>query len=758
MVQRIGRYEVQAELGRGGFGRVYRAFDPTVGRAVAIKTLHADGDPELLMRFRNEAAAAGKLRHPNIVVIHDYGEQDGEPYIVMELLEGEDLQHCIKDHRPFSIMQKLQIMAQVAEGLDHAHRNGIVHRDVKPGNIMLLPDLMVKIMDFGIALVTHAAESRLTKSGTVPGTLKYMAPEQFRGAADSKLSDTFAFGVTFYEFICGVHPFEGPSQHAVMFNIVQADPRPLQDLCPESPEALNQIVMTCLQKTPEMRYPSLKDLQLDMKPILIELQQEHGRKLLVDAERLAGAGKAEAAQALLQETLEIDPGNRAARALREKVQRILRAQMVGPKLDALLATGRHQLDSRQFDEAIHTLEAARKLDASNEDVRSLLERAHTARYQTTAAAPVSSGRPHAAEPASPPRSAEQERKTRLRAELEECRSMLERGEFGPAIEKLERRRAEAPEDDEVSQLLEHARAQQAAQKRQAIVSRLLREVDTLAGARQYERAVQMLETGLGYYPGEKSIEDRLSTLRAAKAAHQRGAAIQSPKPAPVSGPPDLVRKITAIDRLLEQSQLSAAIAAADDALAQYPGNPALQALLRRAQEQRRLRQRGESVDKALNQAGELLKTQQFGPALKLVEEALQSFPDDAQLVRAKESILAARSTLDRKQILERAASETRSLLDREQLEQAAALCQKVLGRFPNEPAFVSLLSQAESNIQQREIRRRDLASIERDAEAQIEAGNADAALEIIEQSRRRFPEAQTLLDLFEQARRMKLRG
>ncbi|MCZ2150031.1 MAG: serine/threonine protein kinase, partial [Bryobacterales bacterium] len=116
MVQRIGRYEVQAELGRGGFGRVYRAFDPTVGRAVAIKTLHAGGDPELLMRFRNEAAAAGKLRHPNIVVIHDYGEQDGEPYIVMELLEGEDLQQCIRNRRPFSLMQKVQIMAQVAEG------------------------------------------------------------------------------------------------------------------------------------------------------------------------------------------------------------------------------------------------------------------------------------------------------------------------------------------------------------------------------------------------------------------------------------------------------------------------------------------------------------------------------------------------------------------------------------------------------------------------------------------------------------------
>src|ERR1700732_1659496 len=162
MVKRIGKYEIQAELGRGGFGRVYRAFDPTVGRDVAVKTLHAGGDRELLVRFRNEAAAAGKLRHRNIVTIHDYGEEDGEPYIVMELLDGADLQRVMQSRRPLTLLQKIQIMGQVAEGLDHAHQNGIVHRDVKPANMMLLPDFNVKIMDFGIALVAQVAGTRLT--------------------------------------------------------------------------------------------------------------------------------------------------------------------------------------------------------------------------------------------------------------------------------------------------------------------------------------------------------------------------------------------------------------------------------------------------------------------------------------------------------------------------------------------------------------------------------------------------------------------
>src|SRR5690349_18743427 len=179
MPANIGRYEIKTELGRGGIGRAYRDWDPTVGRMVAIKTLTAGGDPELLQRFRNEAGAAGKLRHRNIVIIHDFGEQDGEPFIVMELLDGEDLHKVMHMQRPLTLLQKMQIMEQVAEGLDHAHRNGVVHRDVKPANMMLLPDYTVKLMDFGIALVTQVAGTRLTKTGTVPGTLKYMAPEQF---------------------------------------------------------------------------------------------------------------------------------------------------------------------------------------------------------------------------------------------------------------------------------------------------------------------------------------------------------------------------------------------------------------------------------------------------------------------------------------------------------------------------------------------------------------------------------------------------
>src|SRR3954447_10920959 len=164
MERTIGRYQIQGEIGRGGFGTVYRAWDPTVHRSVAIKLLTVQGDDELLTRFRNEAAAAGNLHHRNIVTVHDFGEHNGIPYMVMQLLEGETLQEVMTKQRPLTLVQRMNIMGQVADGLYHAHLNGIVHRDVKPANIMIMPDESVQIMDFGIARLT-ASTSRQTRTG-----------------------------------------------------------------------------------------------------------------------------------------------------------------------------------------------------------------------------------------------------------------------------------------------------------------------------------------------------------------------------------------------------------------------------------------------------------------------------------------------------------------------------------------------------------------------------------------------------------------
>jgi serine/threonine-protein kinase len=562
MVERIGRYEVQAEIGRGGFGRVFRAFDPTVGRQVAIKTLHAGGDHELLVRFRNEAAAAGKLRHHNIVIIHDYGEQGGEPYIVMELLDGEDLQRVIHSRRQLTLIQKLEIMRQGAEGLGHAHENGVVHRDVKPANMMLLPDRNLKIMDFGIAFVNQLAGTRLTKTGAVPGTLKYMAPEQFQGASNDALSDIFSFGVTSYELISGHHPFDGPTQPSVMFNIMQGEPRSLREILAECPEALDQVVLRCLSKQRDLRYSAFTELLLDLRPILIDLQQDQARALFSKAERLVAAGNPEEAQTLLRQGLELDPSNRTGRRLQQSLQR----EAARPRVEALVSIGRQLLDSGQFSDAISSFEAALKLDRSNQDVISLIARARTTQQQVAEArklsleASIALSRREltranqlldqalAADPAHPDaphlmgelrdqlarreeetRAAKlvQDRNNRIESVINESTTLLNGGDISGAIQRLEAMQQEAPDAAAVQKLLNSARERRDNRKRQETIDRLVREVDGLVVERRFERAIEMLQIGLTYFPGDATIEKRLAATKVASASYSRDQKRQS---------------------------------------------------------------------------------------------------------------------------------------------------------------------------------------------------------------------------------------
>ena len=181
----------------------------------------------------------------------------------------------------------MNIMDQVADGLDCAHSNGVVHRDVKPANIRLLPDGTVKILDFGIARVSREKGTRLTQQGDLIGTILYVSPEQFGGADADALCDIFAYGVTYYEFLTGKHPFGSSDPRSVMFKITMEDPPPLRGLLPECPEFLEQILNRALHKDRELRYQSLRDLRLDTEPLIIELKQERARELVAEAQRLS---------------------------------------------------------------------------------------------------------------------------------------------------------------------------------------------------------------------------------------------------------------------------------------------------------------------------------------------------------------------------------------------------------------------------------------------------------------------------------------
>ena len=271
--KKIGRYKILGELGRGAMGIVYRAQDPALDRTVALKTISlsddVDGRADYAKRFFLEAKAAGKLTHPNIVTTFDFGEEDGLAYMAMELLEGTDLRERLKDG-PLAAADAVDIAAQIAQGLAFAHDRGVVHRDVKPANIMLLDRGAAKIMDFGIARM-RAADHK-TSTGMVLGTPKYMSPEQIVGTPVDHRSDIFSLGIVLYEMLTGVRLFSGDDVAQIAHNVTQVDPEPPTHLNADLPAMLDFVVARALKKDPAVRYQDARELAADLGTCLAELR------------------------------------------------------------------------------------------------------------------------------------------------------------------------------------------------------------------------------------------------------------------------------------------------------------------------------------------------------------------------------------------------------------------------------------------------------------------------------------------------------
>lgn len=263
----LGRYVIQSELGRGAMGVVYKATDSVLERTVAVKTVNITLEREYAekyeQRFYQEARAAGGLNHPNIVTIHDVGKAGDVVYMAMEYIEGVELRTLIGEGRALRVAQAVAIAAQVAEGLSYAHQRGVVHRDVKPANIMVVANGPVKITDFGIARMRGSGD--LTQTGTLLGSPKYMSPEQVIGKRADQRSDVFSLGVILYEMLCGTAPFNGENVTALMYQIVNFVPPPPSSVNPAVPQVLDLIVAKMLAKPLESRYQDAGEVASDLR-------------------------------------------------------------------------------------------------------------------------------------------------------------------------------------------------------------------------------------------------------------------------------------------------------------------------------------------------------------------------------------------------------------------------------------------------------------------------------------------------------------
>ena len=289
------RYEIGGVLGRGGMAEVHRGRDLRLGREVAVKVLRNDlaRDPSFQVRFRREAQAAASLNHPAIVAVYDTGEDrtssGATPYIVMEYVEGETLRDVLRREGVLSPERAMEFTADICAALDFSHRNGIVHRDVKPGNVMVTPEGTVKVMDFGIARAVSDSAATMTSTAAVIGTAQYLSPEQARGESVDARSDVYSVGCLLYELVTGAPPFTGDSPVSVAYQHVREDPRLPSSVNPAIPPDLDAILLKALSKNPANRYQSAADMRNDLLRALAG-QRVEATPVMGDADRTAIIG------------------------------------------------------------------------------------------------------------------------------------------------------------------------------------------------------------------------------------------------------------------------------------------------------------------------------------------------------------------------------------------------------------------------------------------------------------------------------------
>lgn len=764
MEGRIGKYEIQTELGRGGFGRVYRAYDPSVGRLVAIKVLSGEDDSELLARFRAEAGMTGKLQHKNIVTIFDCGDQDGAPFLVMEFLEGENLQTILRGKKSLSLLEKMRIICQIAEGLHYAHQSGVIHRDVKPANIMLLPNGTVKIMDFGIARLVDMGPSRRTRSGDLIGTTSYMSPEQFRGADADARSDIFALGLICYELLTGVHPFQAGDVSAVIYRIMSVEPMPMRDIFPDCPEPLDSLVQRALAKDCERRYSSLDDLLIDAEPILLDLRREQANQYMVDVKELITQREFDRAHSKLKQALEMDPLNREARRVKNTLQEERNRRLLEESIRKLESEAQAKLSKRAFTEALQSFESALRLMPADgrlqglvEDTRAKVranceaarllseakreaqnERLREARELASHALAVDPGHPEA-----PPlikhldgELEQLESARRLATGIEEGERLLENGEYDRAIEKLQTLEKAYPGSHPINDLQNRIRARQMEEfrrQRAALLEKELYKARQLQAEGEFARSLDVLDTLGSDFQGVSAIKNLRGTISEEIGAGQRAAGV--------------TELLDSARNLLWSKRLSEAAALLEHGLQSFPADGGVQRLLETVKALHLDAARQNSLAETAAQARALRRQNRLDDAMELMKNGLKLHGNDTILSDMSRIAMLEREDRRSREQLQCFQKTASDMIASGSIPEALATVREACSIYPMEPSLELLLATAEEQLAQHNEREIVAAALNSSSDRE-KAGDLAGALEEIAKGLGRFPGSKNLQAAF----------
>jgi serine/threonine protein kinase len=685
-LKKLGKYEVLAELGHGAMGVVYRARDPIINRLVALKTITTGvaDDPALLQRFYREAQSAGGLQHPNIITIYDMGEEGKVPFIAMELVEGENLEQVIARRAALPISLKLVYAMQACRAFDYAHKRGIVHRDIKPGNVMVAKDGTVKVVDFGIARVLEASK---TQTGMLIGTFAYMSPEQYHGERADERSDIWSLGVLFYELLCYRRPFTGDTPASLMRSICEQDPEPLSKYLPDCPTELESIFSKALQKSPSERYQSMEDLLVELDPVSKRLQAQSVAELFDQSRRFVEQSQFTEARDLLRQALQFESANQQVRSLLEKVNGELKRILVRPKVQQFVEKGHTLLGEGKIQDARIAAESALQLDSSFEPaqelrrvVRQELDRAELiAGWLKAAKQRVAEGLPDEAEAlvakvleAEPTNEqatalqqqvaqekADRQKRLRLLERLQYARGLWTRQNYTECIQLLIDLQKEFPEDEEVPGLLETVREDQAERREQALL-----DCKNLLAARRYEECLARLGSLHEQFPRDEEIPRLLEEVRKEQRNRRRLQGLAEAKSA------------LAARRYDEGISLLAVLCQ------EFPDEPEIAALLETARENQEEHHRQEGMAKAR----ELLAARRYEESVAVLSQLQADFPRETEISHLLETALRDQAEQQKQQKL----GEVRAQLAVQSFDEALTLLDALAAVHPKDAGVVKL--------------------------------------------------------------------
>ena len=725
----IGRYEIIGEIGRGGMGVVYRGEDKLIGREVAIKTL-TEATPELRERFYVEARS-GILNHPNIVTIYELGEHEGNPFIAMEFLPGEPLDKILRERARLPLLESLSIVEQICAGLGFAHSHGLVHRDVKPANVIVLPDGRVKIVDFGIARLVDR-DTRLTKSDALMGTFHYIAPERLKGEVSDGRADIWSTGIMLYEMLSGELPFRGKDV-STLYRVIHEPYVPLSHLVEGAPEALSTVLEKTLAKEIGDRYATAEEMAFDLRALSDDLKRDRLHELLDTARRLHAEREFAHARMILLDVQRIDPANTTARMLMQQVQEQLSQLQRGEQLRQMLEQAGEALTARRFDDAIALYSQAMKLDSDKAHsvaerleeaqaqkaqvlrVRSLWEQASEARRQgdLTAAQNLIEQALEIDEKSTDLRNAHsivlreirnKEQSMQVESLLRTAREEYNARNYTGAIARLQEAAEINPTHSEVQQMLFSVTGRQKEERKRILLEKIVLEIQESMAGEDFERAQDRDNSALDTLPSEAALLRLKVEIEQKRREHETRQLVRS--------------AVLRAQGLLEEP--TQALTIIDEALQQAPGDESLLEFRKRLEAH--LSREREEAQRArqLQQAHEELTAGRYEEAIRGLEAVRIGTEGSEEVEALLEHVRAEQKADAERKRREAIRAQSQELLQAGEYRAVVALLEPLVPEL-DDASLTAFLGEAKERL--REIEERIQAVLSRAAGL----GESDAA-------------------------------